>query len=121
MKLSFRVLIFLLFVIANYLCVKNVDNNILTFLTLATVFTAGYFFVFKPIKLMENMLNSVSEEDYHQSKKLGGLGKTGNNFNLLLNRLMISRESLNILFTASKTITSRVEIEDVMNMILDLE
>ncbi|MBN1385082.1 MAG: GAF domain-containing protein [Elusimicrobia bacterium] len=120
LKLIIRVFVFLLIMMVWHLLMLSIRNRIFTFVSLTAVLTMGYFIIIKPIILIENSVNNILKGSFPRKKELKYLGATGENFNLLLDHLMILRESLNILFAASKTITSRVEIDDVINMVLDL-
>lgn len=87
----------------------------------AAIVIFGYIFIFRPVVFIEKMVSSAVNGDYSIKKNiLGKTGLLGEELNLLFNRQMVSQESLNILFAASKTITSRIEIDDVVNMLLDL-
>lgn len=117
-KLTVKIFIFLLLVAAGYLFAVNIGNKILLSAGIAVILATGYFLIFKPIMLIENSLNNILSGIWEKDLKYSG--ETGDSFNLFLNHLMISQESRNILFAAAKTITSRVEIDDVINMVLDL-
>ncbi|OGS45753.1 MAG: hypothetical protein A2539_07920 [Elusimicrobia bacterium RIFOXYD2_FULL_34_15] len=119
-KLSLRILLFILAVISGYILIKDFRGILFTVLYPAAVIVLGYFFVFKPLFSTEKILESALDGDYSQIKKLRSFGETGDSINSLLSHLMISRESLSILSVASRVITSHIEIVDIMNMLLDL-
>ncbi|OGS33157.1 MAG: hypothetical protein A2474_01430 [Elusimicrobia bacterium RIFOXYC2_FULL_34_12] len=119
-KISFRILIFIIIVIISYIFVREIDRGIFIIAYPILIFGLGYFFVFKPIFITEKILYSALSGDYTQVKVLKSFGESGDYINSLLNRLLISQESLNILSVASRVITSHIEISDIMNMLLDL-
>ncbi|MDD5687028.1 MAG: GAF domain-containing sensor histidine kinase [Elusimicrobia bacterium] len=119
-KLSFCILVFLILIIVTHIFAKNIESNVLLILFCLVISILGYSLIFRPVKLLEKMLNNALDGDYSQGGEPAVFNKVGYDLNSLLHRLMISQESLNILFAASKTITSRTEIDDVINMLLDL-
>ncbi|MFA5779437.1 MAG: GAF domain-containing sensor histidine kinase [Elusimicrobiota bacterium] len=119
---NFR-LIFFITVVAVFLIFAKFTavNPIIYYLFFVVIIIFGYMFIFRPVVFIEKMVSSAVNGDYSIKKDiLGKAGRLGEELNLLFNRQMVSQESLNILFAASKTITSRIEIDDVVNMLLDL-
>ncbi|PKM92867.1 MAG: hypothetical protein CVU80_01135, partial [Elusimicrobia bacterium HGW-Elusimicrobia-4] len=121
-KFSIKLLLFIAVLIVFSVFIKfTLWNPVVYYLFFAVISIFGYLFIFRPVVFIEKTVSSVVNGDYSIKKDiLGKAGKLGEELNLLFNRQMISQESLNILFAASKTITSRIEIDDVVNMLLDL-
>ncbi len=128
--LSFRLIFFITVVAVFLIFAKFTGGNPVLYYSFFVVMSVfGYIFIFRPVVFIEKMVSSAVNGDYPvtnsgqvSAKKdiLGKAGLLGEELNLLFNRQMVSAESLNILFAASKTITSRIETNDVVNMLLDL-
>lgn len=119
---NFR-LIFFIALVAVFLVFSKytADNPVIYYSFFAVIIIFGYIFVFRPVVFIEKMVSSALSGDYLiRENILRRTGRLGEELNLLFNRQMVSQESLNILFAASKTITSRIEINDVVDMLLDL-
>src|SRR3989339_619271 len=119
---KFRLLFFITVVAVFLLFVKFIAvHSFIYYSFFVVIIIFGYAFIFRPVVFIEKMVSSAAAGDYSMNKDiLGKTGRLGEELNLLFNRQMVSQESLNILFAASKTITSRIEIDDVVNMLLDL-
>ncbi|MDO8734006.1 MAG: GAF domain-containing protein [Elusimicrobiota bacterium] len=118
---SSRLLFFLAIFTAFLVFAKSIENPVIYYSFFVVMSIFGYIFIFRPVIFIEKMVSSAVNGDYSIKKDiLGKAGRLGEELNLLFNRQMVSQESLNILFAASKTITSRIEIDDVVNMLLDL-
>ncbi|HAX61344.1 MAG TPA: hypothetical protein DCX95_02120, partial [Elusimicrobia bacterium] len=118
---SFRFIFFIVLVAVFLIFAKSIENPVVYYFFLASIIIFGYMFIFRPVVFIEKMVSSAVNGDYSIKKDiLGKVGRLGEELNLLFNRQMVSQESLNILFAASKTITSRIETNDVVNMLLDL-
>ena len=129
-RLSFILIVFITVIAVFLIFAKFVFvNSVLYYSFFGLIIIFGYIFIFRPLVFIEKMVSSAIDGDYSvtnsgqvSAKKeiLGKTGRLGEELNLLFNRQMVSQESLNILFAASKTITSRIEIDDVISMLLDL-
>ncbi|MEW6556166.1 MAG: GAF domain-containing protein [Elusimicrobiota bacterium] len=122
--LSFRFLLFLVILVLVLIfayCIRNAGNSYLIFVAGGIVLIVGYIWIFQPLRLLEQLFVKSREGNYYDYQpKITGLGKFGADLELLFKRLLVFEGSLNILFAASKTITSRIEINEVIEMLLDL-